>query len=52
MNITLVGRKIMQKEFELEVKEQRQLERDYKDWCRKYDPNYIVERDEEEAEND
>jgi hypothetical protein len=31
--------------FELEVKEQEQLERDYADWCRKYDPNYIVERD-------
>lgn len=33
--------------FELEVKEQRQLEKDYQDWCKKYDPNYIVERNEE-----
>jgi hypothetical protein len=33
--------------FELEVKEQEQLEKDYADWCRKYDPNYIVERDDE-----
>ena len=39
----------MQKEFELEAKEQAQLERDYKDWCKKYDPNYIVERDEPEV---
>jgi hypothetical protein len=42
----------MEKEFELEVKEQRQLEKDYRDWCRKYDPKYIVERDEEETDND
>jgi hypothetical protein len=42
----------MQKEFELEAREQEQLERDYKDWCKKYDAKYIVERDEEEAEND
>jgi hypothetical protein len=40
----------MEKEFELEAREQAQLERDYKDWCRKYDPNYIVERDEPESE--
>ena len=38
----------MQKEFELEAREQAQLERDYRDWCRKYDPKYIVERDTEE----
>lgn len=39
--------------FELEVKEQDQLEKDYADWCRKYDPNYIVERnEEEETDND
>ena len=37
----------MQKEFELEVKEQEQLEKDYADWCRKFDPKYIVEREEE-----
>ena len=36
--------------FELEAREQAQLERDYKDWCRKYDPKYIVERDEPELE--
>ena len=32
-------------QFELEAKEQAQIERDYRDWCRKYDPNYIFERD-------
>ena len=42
----------MEKEFELEAREQAQLERDYRDWCRKYDPKYIVERDEEETDND
>jgi hypothetical protein len=31
--------------FELEVKEQRQFEKDYQDWCKKYDPNYVIERD-------
>ena len=36
--------------FELEAREQAQLERDYRDWCRKYDPNYIVEREEEEKQ--
>jgi hypothetical protein len=40
-------------QFEIEVREQEQLEKDYADWCRKYDPNYIVERDQEEDnEND
>lgn len=34
--------------FELEAREQAQLEQDYRDWCRKYDPNYVVEREEEE----
>ena len=39
--------------FELEVKEQDQFEKDYVDWCKKYDPNYIVEvSDEEETDND
>jgi hypothetical protein len=38
--------------FELEVKEQRQIERDYRDWCRKYDPNYIVEHNEDEEFGD
>ena len=38
-------------DFELEVKEQRQFEREYADWCKKYDPNYIVEQ-EEENDND
>ena len=36
--------------FELEVKEQDQLEKDYADWCKKYDPNYIVERNEIETD--
>ena len=40
----------MTKIFELEAFEQDQLERDYADWCRKYDPNYIVEREEPEPE--
>jgi len=40
----------MEKEFELEAREQAQLERDYAEWCRKYDPNYIVERKEEEKQ--
>ena len=34
-------------EFELEAFEQDQFEREYKDWCKKYDPNYIVEHEEE-----
>jgi hypothetical protein len=33
--------------FELEAQEQEQLERDYADWCRRFDSKYIVERDEE-----
>lgn len=43
---------IMPTIFELEAKEQDQIERDYRDWCKKYDPNYIVEHDEEGSEND
>ena len=38
-------------QFELEAFEQDEFERDYRDWCKKFDPNYIVERDEEQ-END
>jgi hypothetical protein len=34
--------------FELEAREQEQLERDYAEWCRRFDPNYIVERNKEE----
>jgi hypothetical protein len=33
--------------FELEAFEQDQFEREYADWCKKYDINYIVEQDEE-----
>jgi hypothetical protein len=40
----------MEKEFELEAREQAQLEKDYADWCRKFDPNYIVERSTKEEE--
>ena len=40
----------MDKAFELEAREQEQLERDYAEWCKKFDPNYIVEREEEEKE--
>jgi hypothetical protein len=36
--------------FELEALEQAQLERDYAEWCRRFDPKYIVEREEEEEE--
>ena len=31
--------------FALEAREQAQLDQDYADWCRKFDPNYIVERE-------
>lgn len=37
----------MPKEFELEAFEQDQFEREYADWCRRYDVNYIVEREED-----
>ena len=37
----------MVKIFELEAKEQEQFERDYADWCQRYDVNYIVEREED-----
>ena len=37
----------MTTQFELEVKEQLQFEREYADWCKKYDVNYIVEREED-----
>ena len=36
---------------ELEAKEYLRFEREYADWCKKYDTNYVVE-DEEESEND
>ncbi len=36
---------------ELDAREYIKFERDYQDWCKKFDPNYIVERDEEQ-END
>lgn len=43
----------MKNTFELEAQEQAQLDRDYADWCRKFDPNYIVEREpKEDKEND
>jgi len=41
----------MEQVFELEAKEQEQFEREYADWCKRFDINYIVEQ-EEEAEND
>ena len=36
---------------ELDGKEYLRFEREYADWCAKYDINYIVER-EEETDND
>jgi len=39
--------------FEMEAQEQKQLDRDYADWCKRFDPKYIVERkEEEETDND
>lgn len=35
---------------ELDKKEYAQFEREYADWCKKYDINYIVE--EEETDNE
>lgn len=32
---------------ELDGKEYLQFEREYADWCKKYDINYIVEQEEE-----
>lgn len=37
--------------FELEAKEQEQFEREYDDWCKRFNLNFIVER-EEETDND
>ena len=37
--------------FELEVKEQLRFEQEYEDWCKKYDINYIVEREEDLVSN-
>jgi len=42
----------MEKAFELEAREQQQFERDYDDWCKRFNLNFIVERDEEETKND
>ena len=33
---------------ELDAKEYLRFEREYEDWCKKYDINYIVEQEEEE----
>jgi len=33
---------------ELDAREYRKFERDYKDWCKKFDPNYIIETEEED----
>lgn len=37
-------------DFELDAREYRRFEQDYKDWCKKVDPNYIVEFEENEDE--
>jgi hypothetical protein len=36
---------------ELDAREYRRFEREYKEWCKKFDPNYIVETEEEDDEN-
>ena len=36
---------------ELDKKEYAQFEREYKDWCEKYDINYVIEQEEEEDRN-
>jgi hypothetical protein len=33
---------------ELDAREYLKFERDYKDWCKKFDPNYIIETEEED----
>lgn len=34
---------------ELDAREYLRFEREYEDWCKKYDINYIVEQEEEES---
>jgi len=36
---------------ELDAREYRRFEREYKEWCKKFDPNYIVETEEEDNES-
>jgi hypothetical protein len=33
---------------ELDGREYRRFEREYEEWCKKFEPNYIVEQEEEE----
>lgn len=33
---------------ELDAREYRIFEREYKEWCKKFDPNYIIETEEED----
>jgi hypothetical protein len=33
---------------ELDAREYRRFEREYKEWCKKFDPNYIVETEEKD----
>lgn len=33
---------------ELDAREYRKFEREYKEWCKKFDPNYIIETEEED----
>lgn len=33
---------------ELDGREYRRFEREYAEWCKKFEPNYIVEQEEEE----
>ena len=34
---------------ELDAREYRRFEREYMEWCKKHEPNYIVEQEEEES---
>jgi hypothetical protein len=36
---------------ELDAREYRRFEREYKEWCKKFDPNYVVETEEEDNES-
>jgi hypothetical protein len=36
---------------ELDAREYRRFEREYKEWCKKFDPNYVVETEDEDNES-
>ena len=35
---------------ELDAREYVRFEREYAEWCKKFDPNYIIEKEEDENE--